>query len=91
MVLYSKSNLSLGPCLSGATINAEASLLVMGATQPALGNAAGVFSKIALFISVLIFAGGSVICAISRKSLTFVGGRAVSGLGSGGIMSGAMV
>ncbi|PKS06229.1 hypothetical protein jhhlp_006975 [Lomentospora prolificans] len=69
----------------------SAYLLVMGATQPAFGKLTALLaSKLVFHISVVFFAAGSVICALAKDSPMFIGGRAVSGLGGGGIVSGAL-
>ncbi|TDZ39280.1 Efflux pump apf11 [Colletotrichum spinosum] len=67
-------------------------LLVAGSTQPTFGKLYTVFDSKAVFlISLVLLAGGSLTCALSRNSGSFIAGRALSGLGSAGCISGALI
>lgn len=67
-------------------------LLVTGATQPTLAKLYATFRpKILFLISVALLEVGSVICALAKNSPTFIGGRAVAGLGAAGIVSGGLM
>lgn len=44
-----------------------------------------------LHYAVLIFELGSLLCATAHTSAAFVAGRAIAGLGSGGIFTGALL
>jgi MFS family permease len=47
--------------------------------------------KAVFLISIAIFEIGSLICAIAPSSSVFIVGRAIAGIGAGGIFSGAFV
>jgi MFS family permease len=47
--------------------------------------------KATFLLAGVIFEVGNVICALSKDSTTLIAGRAISGLGGGGIMSGAFI
>ncbi|TDZ72017.1 Efflux pump apf11 [Colletotrichum trifolii] len=67
-------------------------LLVAGSTQPIFGKLYTVFDSKAVFlISLVLLAAGSLTCALSRNSGIFIAGRALSGLGSAGCISGALI
>ncbi|KAI6747611.1 hypothetical protein HG530_015719 [Fusarium avenaceum] len=67
-------------------------LLVTGATQPLMGKLYATFNPRTIFLMCIgLLCGGSLICALSKNSPTFIGGRAVAGLGGAGIMSGALI
>ncbi|EUC27724.1 hypothetical protein COCCADRAFT_110934 [Bipolaris zeicola 26-R-13] len=66
-------------------------LLMSGTTQPLFGKLYNEFSPKWLFITCLIVLQlGSLVCALARNSPTFIVGRAVAGIGAGGILSGAL-
>jgi MFS family permease len=68
------------------------SLLVTGAIQPTFGKLYSTFqSKIVFLSSVALLEVGSLICALAKDSPTFIGGRAVAGLGAAGIISGGLM
>lgn len=50
------------------------------------------YSPKRIFLSLIfVFEIGSVICGAAPSSIAFIWGRAVSGLGAGGIFNGAMI
>ncbi|KAJ4109655.1 Efflux pump apf11 [Fusarium equiseti] len=66
----------------------SAYLLVTGAIQPTFGKLYSTFpSKIVFLSSVALLEVGSLICALAKNSPTFIGVRAVAGLGAAGIIS----
>ncbi|KAM5350420.1 hypothetical protein ACJ41O_006925 [Fusarium nematophilum] len=70
----------------------SAYLLVTGAIQPTFGKLYSTFqSKIVFLSSVALLEVGSLICALAKNSPTFIGGRAVAGLGAAGIISGGLI
>ncbi|RGP68521.1 major facilitator superfamily transporter [Fusarium sporotrichioides] len=70
----------------------SAYLLVTGAIQPTFGKLYSTFpSKIVFLSSVALLEVGSLICALAKDSPTFIGGRAVAGLGAAGIISGGLI
>lgn len=70
---------------------ASAYLLTGAATQPVWGRAYGYFSQKWMFFSaVATFMVGSLICAVSKDSKTFIVGRAIAGTGFGGIYIGVV-
>ncbi|KID93467.1 aps11-like protein, partial [Metarhizium majus ARSEF 297] len=67
-------------------------LLVTGATQASMGKLYTIFSaKTVFLVCVALLEVGSMICALAQSSPTFIGGRAVAGLGCSGILSGALI
>ncbi|KIL85041.1 major facilitator superfamily transporter [Fusarium avenaceum] len=65
----------------------SAYLLVTGTIQPAFGKLYLNFQyKIAFLSSVALLEVGSLIYALAKDSPTFIGGRAVAGLGAAGII-----
>ncbi|POR32430.1 Major facilitator superfamily transporter [Tolypocladium paradoxum] len=67
-------------------------LLVSGATQPSWGKLYATFRpKLVFLVSLALLEAGSLICALAKNSPTFIGGRAVAGLGSAGIIAGALI
>ncbi|KAK0614935.1 putative MFS multidrug transporter [Bombardia bombarda] len=67
-------------------------LLTNCAFQLLFGKLYTVFSIRAVFmVSILLFEAGSALCGAAPSSIAFIIGRAIAGLGSGGIMSGVMV
>ncbi|PVH92707.1 MFS general substrate transporter [Periconia macrospinosa] len=70
----------------------SAFLFAMGAAQPALGKIYGEFSvRITYVVSAVIFAVGSILCALSKSSGMFIASRALAGLGSGGMTTGTTI
>ncbi|KAF4976733.1 hypothetical protein FZEAL_6648 [Fusarium zealandicum] len=70
----------------------SAYLLVTGAIMPTFGKLYSAFpSKIVFLSSVAFLEIGSLICALAKNSPTFIGGRAVAGLGAAGIISGGLI
>ncbi|KAH7408372.1 major facilitator superfamily domain-containing protein [Phaeosphaeria sp. MPI-PUGE-AT-0046c] len=64
--------------------------LTFGGFQPASGKFFKYFPlKPAYLGSIFIFVIGSLICAVSQNSVTFVVGRAVAGFGAAGVATGA--
>jgi MFS family permease len=49
------------------------------------------YARIVFSLVVLIFALGNLVCALSRSSPVFTAGRAISGLGSAGVLSGTNI
>lgn len=47
--------------------------------------------KICFLSSIFIFEIGSLVCAVAPNSAAFIIGRAVAGLGSGGVISGVFM
>ncbi|KAH9217395.1 putative MFS transporter [Leptodontidium sp. 2 PMI_412] len=67
-------------------------LLTSCAFQLVFGKIYTFFSVKGTFMaSVLLFEIGSALCGAAPDSITFIVGRAVAGLGAGGVMSGVMV
>ncbi|KAE8449402.1 hypothetical protein EG329_008303 [Mollisiaceae sp. DMI_Dod_QoI] len=67
-------------------------LLTSCAFQLVFGKLYTLFSVKATFlISILLFETGSTLCGAAPNSVAFILGRAIAGLGSGGILSGVMV
>ncbi|KAK5989522.1 Efflux pump apf11 [Cladobotryum mycophilum] len=67
-------------------------LLVNGATQPSMGKLYVNFKpKVVLLCSIGLLELGSLICAVAHDAPTFIGGRAVAGLGCSGIAAGALI
>ncbi|KAK5656050.1 hypothetical protein OQA88_5189 [Cercophora sp. LCS_1] len=70
---------------------ASAYLTTLSASQLAFGQVYSLFSpKRGFLASLFIFELGSLICALSPTSRTLILGRAMSGIGAAGLMSGAM-
>ena len=64
--------------------------MTIGGFQSAWGKAYKYFPlKISFLISIFIFELGSLICGVAPNSVTLIVGRAIAGLGAGGIGSGA--
>lgn len=64
----------------------------MTALQPMYGKVYNLFNvKFAYIGAVLIFEIGSLICALAPSSTTFIVGRAIAGIGAGGLFSGSIV
>ncbi|KAH7309933.1 putative MFS multidrug transporter [Rhexocercosporidium sp. MPI-PUGE-AT-0058] len=66
-------------------------LLTSCAFQLMFGKLYKVFSIKTIFLtSILLFEAGSAVCGAAPNSVTFILGRAIAGLGSGGVLSGVM-
>jgi MFS family permease len=66
-------------------------LLTNCAFQLLFGKLYTVFSIKATFLtSILLFEAGSTLCGAATNSIAFIFGRAIAGLGSGGILSGVV-
>jgi EmrB/QacA subfamily drug resistance transporter len=66
------------------TINAYT--LAMTALQPLYGQIADIFGRRAtLVVAITLFLIGSLVCALSTSTITLVVGRAVQGMGGGGL------
>jgi MFS family permease len=64
--------------------------MTFGGFQPASGKFFKYFPlKLSYLVSIFIFVIGSLICAVSQNSVTFVVGRAFAGLGAAGVATGA--
>jgi hypothetical protein len=64
-------------------------LITSCAFQLVFGKLYTVFSvKVTFLTSILLFEAGSALCGAAPKSIAFILGRAIAGLGSGGVMSG---
>lgn len=69
----------------------SAYLLTSTALQPTYGKMYQNFSLKWLFVIVVsLFELGSLICATAPNSTAFIVGRAIAGLGAGGIFAGAL-
>ncbi|KAF4818718.1 Efflux pump roqT [Colletotrichum siamense] len=70
----------------------SAYLLTACAFQPLFGRIFVLFSvKWSYLLAMLMFLGGSLICALSPSSMVLIIGRAVAGFGSAGILTGSFV
>ncbi|KAM3079995.1 hypothetical protein ACMFMF_003409 [Clarireedia jacksonii] len=70
----------------------SAYLLTTTALQPTFGRIYTIFSiKYTFMTAIVIFEIGSLICATAPNSTALIVGRAVAGLGTGGLFSGAVV
>lgn len=77
--------------LSDAGWYAAAYMLTAAALQPTWGKVYQMFAVKNVFqLSVGLFSVGSLICGVSPNSKTFIIGRAVAGIGCGGVYSGAL-
>lgn len=64
-------------------------LLTMCAFQLVFGKICTVFGIKSVFLgSIILFEAGSAICGAAPNSIAFILGRAIAGVGSGGITSG---
>ena len=71
---------------------ASAYLLTSCSTQLLWGRIYTIYSiKILFLVSVVIFEAGSALCGAAPTSNAFIVGRAIAGVGSAGIFSGATV
>lgn len=60
--------------------------------QSSWGKAYGYFPmKTILMMAIVVFELGNVVCAIAQDSSIFILGRVISGMGGGGVMSGAYI
>jgi MFS family permease len=65
--------------------------MTLMALQPLYGRVYTLFNTKSIFLSsLLLFEVGSTICATAQNSPMFIAGRALSGSGAAGIMSGAL-
>lgn len=65
----------------------SAYLLANAASTPFWGKLSDIFGrKPIILISNTIFLGGSILCAVSNSAILLVSGRAVQGLGGGGVV-----
>ncbi|TEY31533.1 hypothetical protein BOTCAL_0795g00020 [Botryotinia calthae] len=70
----------------------SAYLLTTTALQPTFGRIYTIFSiKITFVVAIVIFEIGSLVCATAPNSTALIIGRAVAGIGVGGLFSGAIV
>lgn len=70
----------------------SAYLLTTTALQPMYGAVYKLFNvKLAYLGAIFIFEVGSLICAVSPDSTTFIVGRAIAGIGTAGLFSGSIV
>lgn len=70
----------------------SAYLLTTTALQPLYGKLYNSFSVKAIYLlAILVFEIGSLVCATAPTSTAFVVGRAVAGMGTAGLFSGAIV
>ncbi|MCJ1377897.1 hypothetical protein MMC17_000993 [Xylographa soralifera] len=68
----------------------SAFFLVLASFQSTWGKAYKYFPlKTSFLIAIFVFEVGSLICAVAQNSVTLIVGRAIAGLGAGGIASGA--
>ncbi|KAL2153675.1 hypothetical protein VTH82DRAFT_4830 [Thermothelomyces myriococcoides] len=59
---------------------------------PLMGKIYTIFpNKHAYLLFLLVFEMGSIVCALARRSYAFIIGRAVNGIGSAGLLSGALL
>ncbi|BCS19563.1 MDR family MFS transporter [Aspergillus puulaauensis] len=69
----------------------SAYLLTVTAFQPAFGSVYKTFNaKFTYLVSVLVFEGGSIMCAAAPSSVVFILGRAIAGIGAAGLYQGAL-
>jgi MFS family permease len=47
--------------------------------------------KIVYIVSIIIFELGSLLCAVAPSSMSFIIGRALAGIGAGGVVTGSFV
>ena len=70
----------------------DPSLLMSGTMQPLFGKLYNDFSPKWLFLTCTsVLEIGSLVCALAQNSPTFIVGRAIAGIGAGGILSGALM
>ena len=66
----------------------SAYFLTATATTPLYGKIADIYGRRpTLFVAIAIFVAGSVVCALAPNMVTLILGRAVQGLGGGGLMA----
>ncbi|PKS11468.1 hypothetical protein jhhlp_003232 [Lomentospora prolificans] len=83
-----------GDILTNAVMLTDGSayFLTTTALQPMFGNIYKRFNiKWAFLMAVFIFELGSLICAVSQDSTTFIVGRAIAGIGTAGMFSGGII
>lgn len=67
---------------------ASAYLIANSACQPLSGRLTDIFSRrTGLVVSNVLFAAGNLICGLATTEWTMIGGRAVAGMGGGGLMA----
>jgi MFS family permease len=65
--------------------------MTLMALQPLCGRIYTLFNtKLVFLLSLCLFEVGSTVCATAQNSAVFIAGRAVSGSGAAGILSGAL-
>ncbi|CAD6439775.1 c662d074-d5a0-45db-a8c8-0f2c53d46d6c [Sclerotinia trifoliorum] len=70
----------------------SAYLLTTTALQPTFGRIYTIFSiKLTFIVAIIIFEIGSLVCATAPNSTALIVGRAIAGIGVGGLFSGAIV
>ncbi|KAK4681847.1 hypothetical protein QC764_111130 [Podospora pseudoanserina] len=70
----------------------SAYMLTACAFQPMFGRIYTIFSvKVSYLVAVFLFELGSLLCGISKTSMTLIIGRAIAGLGCAGILTGSFV
>jgi len=70
----------------------SAFFMTLAAFQSFWGKAFKHFNlKLVVLISVFVFEIGSLICAVSQNSTTFIAGRAIQGVGGAGVTNGVYV
>ena len=84
-----RSKLTDRPCLLYKSVSDLHSLIGSTATILSFGNLYSFFRFKTVFASVVgVFVVGSIICATAPSSVVFIIGRAITGLGSAGMLSG---
>lgn len=70
----------------------SAYFLLSATTQLPYGKLYNLFSIKSVFLyALLLFEIGSLLCAVARSSPVFIMGRAIAGLGNGGIFTGGLL
>ena len=66
--------------------------IAMSSTTPLAGRLAQIFSpRICIFVSAIIFAIGTLVTSISKDFISFIAGRAITGIGAAGNLPIAIV
>ncbi|AXB47841.1 MFS transporter [Amycolatopsis albispora] len=82
------AELDAGPAVAGVT---AASLLTTTVSTPVHGRFGDLYGRKAAFVlSIVLLAAGSTWCAVAGDIGSLIAGRAVQGLGAGGLIVGAM-
>ena len=77
--------------LSDANWYASAYLLASPAFQPTWGKVYQIFiSKKAFTFAMVLFLIGSLVSGVAQNSTSFIMGRAIAGLGAGGVLTGVL-